>query len=162
MAKLVLIDGMALAYRGYFAMIRTPRFTTYKLNTSAVFVFTNVLLDILTTEQPDYIAVAFDTREPTYRHKMYPEYKKTREAMPEDLAASLPFVDKLCEAFCLPILKYPGWEADDVIGTFAAKADEAGLSTVMVTPDKDYAQLVSDKTIMARPAKGGGFLVLNY
>ncbi len=159
--KLVLIDGMALAYRGFFALIRNPRITSYKLNTSAVFVFTNVLLDILATEKPDAVAVAFDTAEPTHRHKEYPPYKQTREKMPEDLAVSLPYLDRLCEAFHVPVLRYPGWEADDVIGTLSKRADENGYTTLMVTPDKDYAQLVTDRSLMARPARSGGVELLD-
>jgi DNA polymerase I len=159
--KLVLIDGMALAYRGFFALIRNPRITTYKLNTSAIYVFANVLIDIITRESPDAIAVAFDTPEPTHRHKEYDEYKKTREKMPEELAESLPYLDKLCGAFSIPVLRYPGWEADDVIGTLSTIAGVSGFDSIMVTPDKDYAQLVTNGAKIARPAKGGGLEYLD-
>lgn len=159
--KLVLVDGMALAYRGYFALIRNPRITTYKLNTSAIYVFTNVLIDLIASEKPTHIAVAFDTREPTFRHKEFKQYKVNREAMPEDLSKSLPYIDKLCTAFNIPALRYPGWEADDVIGTLAKLAEDSDFQTCMVTPDKDYTQLVSENTLLYRPARGGaGFDVL--
>ncbi len=158
--RLVIIDGMALAYRGFFALIRNPRITTYNLNTSAVYVFTNVLIDLLQREKPDFLAVAFDTSEPTFRHKEYEEYKATREKMPEDLSKSMPYLDRLCEAFRIPTLRYPGWEADDVIGTFASHASENGVETYMVTPDKDFTQLVSETARLVKPAKGGGLDVL--
>lgn len=152
---------MALAYRGFFALMRNPRVTSYNLNTSAVFVFAGVLMDLLSREKPDAIGVAFDTSEPTHRHKVYPEYKKTREKMPEELAASLPYIDRLCDAFGIPVLRYPGWEADDVIGTLASAAAGEGYETIMVTPDKDFAQIVSKHVSIARPAKGGGFDMLD-
>ncbi len=158
--KLVLVDGMALAYRGHFALIRNPRFTSAKLNTSAIFVFANVLVDLLQNYDPTHIAVAFDTSEPTHRHKMYAEYKATREAMPEDLQIAIPYINNLCQAFNIPVLRYPGWEADDVVGTLSRKAGESGYETFMVTPDKDFAQLVSDNTFLCKPAKGYGLEVL--
>ena len=125
------------------------------LNTSTVFVLTNTLLDILSNADPTHIGVVFDTPEPTYRHKMYPEYKAQREAMPEDLSMALPYVFRLCEAFNLPVVRVPGWEADDVIGTLAKQAEESGFITYMVTPDKDYGQLVSDSTFVCKPGRTG-------
>jgi DNA polymerase I len=155
MSKLFLLDGMALAYRGHFALIRNPRMTSSGMNTSMAFVFANTLLDILNNQQPTHMAVAFDTPEPTHRHKMYEEYKATREAIPEDIAVGLPYIFKLCEGFRLPVLRMPGWEADDVIGTLAKKAEAEGVETYMVTPDKDYAQLVSETTSILKPGRTG-------
>ncbi|MBT3603301.1 MAG: DNA polymerase I, partial [Candidatus Latescibacteria bacterium] len=153
--KLYLLDGMALIYRGHFALMRNPRITSTGLNTSTLFVLTNTLVDILNTEKPTHIAAVFDTPEPTHRHKMYKEYKAQRDAMPEDLSTAIPYVFKLCEAFNVPVIRMPGWEADDVIGTLARIADEDGFTTYMMTPDKDYAQLVSERTFMCKPGKGG-------
>lgn len=153
---LILVDGMALAYRGHFALIRNPRLTAAGLNTSAVFVFANVLLELLSEHGATHLAVVFDTKEPTFRHERYPEYKANREAMPEDLAAALPYLDQLCEALCVPVLKAPGWEADDVIGTLAGVAEDQGFDVAMVTPDKDYAQLVTERATMLKPKRGGG------
>jgi DNA polymerase-1 len=153
--KLFLLDGMALIYRGHFALMRNPRMTSTGMNTSTLFVLTNTLLDILNTEKPSHIAAVFDTPEPTHRHKMYKEYKAQREAMPEDLSAAIPYVFSLCEAFNVPVVRMPGWEADDVIGTLARIAEEDGFTTYMMTPDKDYAQLVSEDTFMCKPGKGG-------
>ncbi|MBT3273607.1 MAG: DNA polymerase I [Spirochaetales bacterium] len=157
---LILIDGMALAYRGHFAMTRNPRFTRKKVNTSAIYVFANALADLLQTYDPTHIAVVFDTPEPTHRHKIYKEYKETRDAMPEDLQIALPYIDRLCGAFMVPALRYPGWEADDVIGTLAHTAENEGFTTYMVTPDKDYAQLVAQNTYMCKPSSGGGLEIL--
>ena len=125
--KLFLLDGMALIYRGHFALMRNPRMTSTGMNTSTLFVLTNTLLDILNTEKPSHIAAVFDTPEPTHRHKMYKEYKAQREAMPEDLSAAIPYVFSLCEAFNVPVVRMPGWEADDVIGTLARIAEEDGF-----------------------------------
>ncbi|MAG13580.1 MAG: DNA polymerase I [Spirochaetales bacterium] len=158
--KLVLIDGMALAYRGHFALIRNPRFTTYSLNTSAIYVFANALVDIINSHEPTHFAVAFDTPEPTHRHKAYAQYKANRESMPEDLSKALPFILRLCEAFNIPVLRYPGWEADDVVGTLTRIADSEGLNTLMVTPDKDFAQLVSTTSIIGKPSSAGGLSIL--
>jgi DNA polymerase I len=155
--RLFLIDGMALVYRGHFALFANPRRTSAGLNTSAVFVFANVLLDILSREKPDALAVVFDTPEPTHRHTLYPAYKAQREAMPEDIALALPYVDRLCAALRIPTLRLPGWEADDVIGTLADRAAAEGFTTYMVTSDKDYAQLVDEHTYLYRPDKRGGF-----
>ena len=152
---LFLLDGMALVYRGHFAMIRNPRMTSKGMNTSAVFAFANTLLSIIEKGEPTHLAVVFDTPEPTHRHHKYEEYKAQREAMPEDLSQALPYVFRLCEAFNIPVLREPGWEADDVIGTLAKKAEAEGFATYMVTPDKDYGQLVSERSFMYKPGRGG-------
>ncbi|MCZ6634966.1 MAG: DNA polymerase I [bacterium] len=150
-----LLDGMALVYRGHFALMRNPRMTSKGMNTSTLFVFANTLLDILGKTKPSHLAVVFDTPEPTHRHKVYKEYKAQREAMPEDLSMALPFVFQMCEAFRVPVIRMPGWEADDVIGTLARVAEEEGFRTYMVTPDKDFAQLVSDTTLILKPGRSG-------
>ncbi len=153
--KLFLLDGMALVYRAHFALIRNPRMSSTGMNTSAVFATTNTLLQILDKEGPTHIAAVFDTPEPTFRHKEYEEYKAQREAMPEDLSQCLPYVFRMFEAFNIPVIKQPGFEADDIIGTLALQADAEGFQTYMVTPDKDYAQLVSDTAFMYKPGKSG-------
>ena len=126
MRRLFLLDGMALAYRAHFALIRNPIFTSKGVNSSALFGFTNTILTILEKEKPTHLAVVFDTRAPTPRHEIYPEYKANREEMPEDLAAALPHLKRLCQAFRIPLLELDGYEADDIIGTLAHQADEAG------------------------------------
>ncbi len=155
MKTLYLLDGMALVYRAHFALIRNPRMSSAGMNTSTLFVLTSTLLDIFNNAQPTHIAAVFDTPEPTHRHKCFPEYKAQREAMPEDLSAALPYVFRLCEAFNLPVLRIPGWEADDLIGTLAKQAEAQGFTTYMVTPDKDYGQLVSEKTFICKPGRTG-------
>lgn len=152
---LYLLDGMALVYRGHFAMIRNPRMTSKGLNTSSLFVFANTLLDILGNTQPSHLAVVFDTPEPTFRDEIYKEYKAQREKMPEDIGSALPYIDQMCEAFNVPVIRKPGYEADDVIGTLAKIAEKDGFTTYMVTPDKDYAQLVSNKTFISKPGRTG-------
>ncbi|MGJ8671554.1 DNA polymerase I [Rubritalea sp.] len=154
--RLFLLDGMALVYRAHFALIRNPIYNSKGMNTSAVFGFMNTLLDILDNQQPTHLGVAFDTKEPTPRHKIFPEYKAQREAMPEDLAKAIPEVKKLLKAFHIPVIELDGFEADDIIGTLAHKADQDGsYHTYMVTPDKDYAQLVSPTTTMWKPGRKG-------
>ncbi len=152
---LYLLDGMALVYRGHFAMIRNPRMTSKGLNTSTLFVFANTLLDILGNTKPSHLAVVFDTPEPTFRDEIYKEYKAQREKMPEDISGALPYIDQMCEAFNVPVIRKPGYEADDVIGTLAKEAEKSGFTTYMVTPDKDYAQLVSNKTFISKPGRTG-------
>jgi len=154
--KLFLIDGMAIVYRAYFGFIRNPRINSKGENVSAVFGFINTLLDIMHTYEPTHIAVAFDTHEPTFRHVEYPEYKATRDATPEGVHTAVPHIKNLLTAFNIPILEYPGFEADDVIGTLARTAEKQGFNTYMVTPDKDYAQLVDEHTFMLKPGRGGG------
>lgn len=153
--KLVLLDGMALVYRAHFALIRSPRFTSGGLCTSGVFGLTNTLLDIIKKEKPTHIAAAFDTQEPTERHKIFPEYKAQRDALPEDIGAQLPWIDKLLEAFNITVIRMPGYEADDIIGTMAHEASQQGFRTLMVTPDKDYHQLVGDEVVIFRPGRKG-------
>lgn len=157
---LFLLDGMALAYRAHFGMIRSPRMTSTGLNASVVFILTNTILGILSKSKPSHLAVVFDTPEPTHRHKRYTEYKAQRDAMPEDLSEALPYVFRLFEGFNIPVLRVPGWEADDVIGTLATTAEEEGFITYMVTPDKDYGQLVDKHTFMAKPGGSGDNLEL--
>ncbi len=153
--KLFLLDAMALIYRAYFAFSKNPRINSKGLNTSAVLGFANTLYDILKNENPTHIGVAIDTIAPTVRHDDFAEYKAQREDMPEDLAKSIPYVKKLIDAFNIPLLFVDGYEADDVIGTLAKKAEKKGFITYMMTPDKDFGQLVSDKIFMYKPARMG-------
>jgi DNA polymerase I len=153
--RLFLLDGMALVYRAHFAFATRPILTSAGFNTSALFGFTNTLLDLIAKHEPTHLMVAMDTPEPTARHKEYPLYKAQREEMPEDLSAALPHVARLCEAFRIPLIKCPGYEADDVIGTLAVAAEKEGYESYMVTPDKDYAQLVTEKTYMLKPGRKG-------
>ncbi len=153
--KLFLLDAMALIYRAYFALSKNPRMTSYGLNTSAIIGFTNSLYDILKNENPTHIAVAFDSRKPTLRHEVYKEYKANREEMPEDIATALPYIKRLIKAFNIPVLAVEGYEADDIIGTVAKQAEKEGFTTYMMTPDKDFAQLVSNNTFIYKPARMG-------
>ncbi|HEY5621967.1 MAG TPA: 5'-3' exonuclease H3TH domain-containing protein, partial [Pontiella sp.] len=154
--RLFLIDGMAIVYRAYFGFIRNPRINSKGENVSAVFGFVNTLLDLMHTYEPTHIAVAFDTHGPTFRHEEYPEYKATRDETPEGIRTAVPHIRNLLQAFNIPVLEYPGFEADDVIGTLARKAEAQGFDTYMVTPDKDYAQLVDEHTYMLKPSRGSG------
>ncbi len=155
--RLFLLDGMALVYRAHFALIRSPIYTSKRFNTSALYGFATTLLDLLEKQSPTHLAVVFDTPEPTERHRLYPDYKATREEMPEDLAKQLPHVKRLIEAFRIPVIECPGWEADDVIGTLAKRAEAlGGYETYMVTPDKDFAQLVGERTFIYKPGRQGG------
>ncbi|MEN8254277.1 MAG: DNA polymerase I [Verrucomicrobiota bacterium] len=154
--KLFLIDGMAIVYRAYFGLIRNPRINSKGENVSAVFGFINTLLDIMHTYEPTHIAVAFDTHGPTFRHEEYPEYKATRDETPEGIRTAVPHIRNLLTAFNIPVLEYPGFEADDVIGTLARTAEKQGFDTYMVTPDKDFAQLVDKHTFMLKPSRGSG------
>lgn len=153
--KLFLLDAMALIYRAYFALSKNPSINSKGQNTSAVLGFANTLYDILKNQNPTHIGVAFDTKVPTFRHISFPAYKAQREKMPEDLSASIPWIKKLLEGFNIPILYVDGFEADDVIGTLAKKAEIAGFTTYMMTPDKDFGQLVSDNIFMFKPARMG-------
>ncbi|MCF6169486.1 MAG: DNA polymerase I [Bacteroidales bacterium] len=153
--KLFLLDAMALIYRAYFALSRNPRINSKGLNTSAVLGFANTLLEILQKEKPTHIGVAFDTIAPTVRHDSFTEYKANREKMPEDLAASIPYVMELIKRMNIPMLSVDGYEADDVIGTLSKKAEEAGFKVFMMTPDKDFGQLVSENIFMYKPARMG-------
>ena len=153
---LYLLDGMALAYRAHFALIRSPIYTSKGFNSSAIFGFTGTLIELITKKQPSHLAVVFDTSAPTARHILHPEYKAQREAMPEDLAAAMPHLSRVAEAFGIPVLKMDGYEADDIIGTLAHRAEAEGFDEVfMVTPDKDFGQLVTEKIKMYRPSRQG-------
>lgn len=154
MQTLYLLDAYALIYRAYYALIRSPRVNSKGQNTSAVYGFVNTLNDVLTTEKPDFIGIAFDPSGPTFRHEAYPAYKAQREATPEDIKWAVPIIKEIIRAYNIPILETTGYEADDVIGTLALKAVEAGLEVHMVTPDKDYAQLVRPNIYMRRPGHG--------
>jgi len=153
--KLFLLDAYALIYRSYFAFIRNPRYNSKGVNTSAMLGVTNTIVQLLENENPDYVGVVFDVSAPTFRHEMYKEYKANREEMPEDLRKSIPYIRKIIEAFNIPIIEKEGFEADDVIGTLAKKAEKEGFTTYMMTPDKDYAQLVSEHVLMFKPGKAG-------
>ncbi|PID95362.1 MAG: DNA polymerase I [Bacteroidetes bacterium] len=153
--KLFLLDAMALIYRAYFALNRNPRITSKGFNTSAAMGFTNALHEILTKEKPTHIGVAFDSFAPTFRHKAYEAYKANREKMPEDIIANIPYIKRLLEGFRIPIIEMEGYEADDLIGTLAKQAEEKGFTTYLMTPDKDFAQLVTEKTLLYKPARSG-------
>jgi len=152
--KLFLLDGTALAYRAYYAFIGRPLVTSGGMNVSAIYGFTNSLIKILEEEKPDYIAVVFDSSEPTFRHQMHKEYKATREKMPEDMAIQIQKLKEVIEAFNIPILEVPGYEADDVMGTLAKIAESKGIETYLVTGDKDFLQLVSPMIKIYKPTKG--------
>ena len=154
MQTLYLLDAYALIYRAYYALIRSPRINSKGQNTSAVYGFVNTLNDVLTTEKPDFIGIAFDPAGGTFRHEAYPEYKAQREATPEDIKWAVPVIKDIIRAYNIPILETPGYEADDVIGTLALQGVKAGLEVHMVTPDKDYAQLVRPGIFMRRPGHG--------
>ena len=156
MDKLFLLDAYALIYRSYYAFIKNPRINSKGLNTSAVLGFCNTLHEILSKENPTHIGVAFDHGK-TFRHDAFPDYKAQREETPEDIRASIPIIKELLEAFHIPILQVDGFEADDVIGTLALKAGAEGVETYMLTPDKDYGQLVRDNVFQFRPRHGGGY-----
>lgn len=155
MHRLFLLDGMALIYRAHFAFIHNPIRNSKGVNTSALYGFINTLLAILEKEKPTHIGVAFDTSAPTPRHIRYPAYKAQRDEMPEELAASIPHVKALCRAFHIPVLEIDGFEADDLIGTLVKRAEPEGFESYMVTPDKDFAQLISPTTFMWKPGRKG-------
>ena len=157
MQKLFLLDAYALIYRSYYAFIKNPRINSKGLNTSAIMGFLNTLQEVLTKEQPTHIGVAFDPHGPTFRSEAYPAYKAQREATPEDIKQSVPIIKDLLRAWNIPILQVDGYEADDVIGTLATKAGQQGIDTYMLTPDKDYGQLVGDHVYIFRPRHGGGY-----
>jgi DNA polymerase-1 len=155
MHRLFLLDGMALIYRAHFALIQAPIRNSKGINTSALYGFINTLLAILEKENPTHIGVAFDTSGPTPRHIKYPAYKAQRDEMPEELAAAIPHVKTLCRAFHIPVIELEGFEADDIIGTLVKRAEPAGFESFMVTPDKDFAQLISKQTFMWKPGRKG-------
>jgi DNA polymerase-1 len=153
--KLFLLDAYALIYRAHFAFIRNPRITSTGLNTSAIFGFTTALLDVLENHKPTHIAVCFDLPGKGVRDELFPAYKANREETPDDIRLAVPYIYKMLEAFNIPAIGMAGYEADDVIGTLSKKAEKQGFKTYMMTPDKDYAQLVSENIFMLKPAKGG-------
>lgn len=159
MAKLFLIDAYALIYRSYYAFIKSPRINSKGLNTSAVMGFCNTLNEVLTKEKPTHIAVAFDHGK-TFRHDAFPEYKAQREETPEDIKLSVPLIKQVLEAMHIPILQVDGFEADDIIGTIATRFGADGIDTFMLTPDKDYGQLIGPNVFMYRPRHGGGYEIL--
>jgi len=160
MEKLFLLDAYALIYRAYYAFIKNPRINSKGLNTSAVMGFVNTLQEVLTKERPTHLGVAFDPHGPTFRSEAYPAYKAQREATPEDIKQSVPIIKNILKAWNIPILEVEGFEADDVIGTLATKAGEQSIQTYMLTPDKDYGQLVTDHVFIYRPRHGGGYEVM--
>lgn len=153
--KLFLLDAFALIYRAHFAMSQNPRLTTNGINTGAILGFTNSLLEIITKEKPSHIGVAFDTHAPTFRHEDYKEYKATRQEQPEEIKVAIPYCLKIVEGFNIPILMKDGYEADDLIGTIAKKASKEGFKVYMMTPDKDFAQLVDENIFLFKPRRMG-------
>ena len=160
MQKLFLLDAYALIYRSYYAFIKNPRINSKGLNTSAIIGFCNTLNEVLQKEQPTHIGVAFDPHGPTFRSEAFPEYKAQREETPEDIRKAVPIIKDILKAYNIPILQVDGYEADDVIGTLAKKADSIGVQTYMLTPDKDYGQLVTENVKIFRPRHGGGYEVM--
>lgn len=161
MDKLFLLDAYALIYRSYYAFMKNPRINSKGLNTSAVMGFVNTLNEVLTKEKPAFIGVAFDPSGPTFRHEAYKEYKAQREECPEDIRKAVPIIKNILKAWNIPVLQVDGFEADDVIGTLATKASEKGVETYMLTPDKDYGQLVKENVFMYRPRYGdAGYEIL--
>ncbi|MEI6049488.1 MAG: DNA polymerase I [Bacteroidota bacterium] len=158
--KLFLLDAYALIFRAYYAFIKNPRITSKGLNTSAIFGFLIALEEVLQKQKPTHIAVVFDTPTPTFRHEMFKEYKANRDETPEDIKKAVPYIKRLIEAYKIPVIDYPGFEADDVIGTLARKASKRGFTTYMMTPDKDFAQLVSDNVFMLKPSRSGNESIL--
>jgi DNA polymerase-1 len=153
--NLYLLDAYALIYRSYYAFIKNPRYNSKGQNTSAIYGFANTLIDLIQKERPSHIAVVFDPPYPTFRHVMYKEYKAQREATPEDIKLSIPIIKKLIAGFNIPVIEVAGFEADDTIGTLAKLAEKEGFTTYMMTPDKDYGQLISENIFMLKPARGG-------
>lgn len=159
--RLFLLDAMALVYRAYYALVRSPRVTTQGKNTNAQFGFTNTLVDLIKKEKPSHMAVVWDTHAPTERHENFLDYKANRQAPPEDFEEAIPDIKRIIEGFNIPCIGVDGYEADDVIGTLAWKASDLGFEVFMVTPDKDYGQLVRDNVFMYKPGyKGGTFEIL--
>ena len=153
--KLFLLDAYALIFRAYYALMRNPRFTSSGLNTSAIFGFVNTLQDVLKKEQPTHIAVCFDPPGGTFRHEAYEDYKANRDETPEDIKRAVPYIKRIIESYNIPVIEVPGYEADDVIGTLAHMAQEHGFETYMMTPDKDFGQLVTDKVKIYHPGRKG-------
>lgn len=154
--KLFLLDAMALVFRAYYALIRNPRLTSKGKNTNAQFGFTNTLLDLLNNQRPTHMAVCFDTHAPTERHIGFADYKANRQETPEDILAAIPDIKKIIEGFCIPVIESDGYEADDIIGGLSKQAAKAGYTVYMVTPDKDYGQLVEENILIYKPGYQGG------
>lgn len=152
---LFLLDAYALIYRAYYALIRAPRMTSKGFNTSAIFGFVNTLDELIKKYNPSHIAVCFDPSGPTFRHEAYPDYKAQRDKQPEDITLSIPYIKDIIKAYGIPVVEVPGYEADDVIGTLAHRAEKEGFVTYMMTPDKDYGQLVTDSVFMYKPSLHG-------
>ena len=161
MKKLFLIDAYAIVYRSYYAFMRTPRINSKGLNTSAILGFCNTLHEVMDKEKPEWIGVAFDPHGPTFRHEMYEPYKAQREKTPEDITKSIPYIMDILQALKIPSFVVKGMEADDVIGTLANKAaQKEDIEVYMLTPDKDYGQLVCNSVYIYRPRHGGGYEIL--
>ena len=156
MKRLFFIDAYALIYRAYFAFIKNPRINSQGLNTSAILGFANTLEDILKREKPTHLGVAFDPSGPTFRHEAFEAYKAQRESTPEDIKKAVPYIKQMLKAYNIPIYEVSGYEADDVIGTLAKQAAKEGFTVYMLTPDKDYGQLVEENIFMYRPKHYGG------
>src|SRR3954463_2491895 len=154
--KLFLLDAMALIFRAYYALIRAPRISSKGKNTNAQFGFTNALVDLINNQKPTHMAVCFDTEAPTERHTDFEGYKANRQEAPEDIILSISDIKKIISAFNIPVVELDGYEADDIIGTLSKKAADAGYDVYMVTPDKDYGQLVSERVKIYKPGYQGG------
>ena len=154
--KVFLLDAFALVFRAYYALIRSPRITSKGKNTNAQFGFTNAIVELINKQKPSHMAVCFDTSATTERHTDFADYKANRQETPEDISAAVPDIKKIIEGLNIPIIFKDGYEADDVIGTLAKQAEKAGYEVYMVTPDKDYGQLVSEKIKIYKPAYQGG------
>ena len=153
--RLFLLDAYALIFRAYYALIKMPRVTSSGFNTSAIFGFVNTLEELLRKERPTHLAVCFDPQRPTFRHEADTSYKAEREATPEDIKLSVPVIKKILEAYRIPVVEVEGFEADDVIGTLATRAEREGFTTYMMTPDKDFGQLVSANILQYKPSYRG-------
>ena len=153
--RLFLLDAYALIFRGYYALIKNPRINSKGMDTSAILGFTNSLLDVIRREKPDHLAVAFDKGGSEARSEVFPEYKSNRLETPEAIKLAVPYIHKILEAMHIPIIEKSGYEADDLIGTLSKQAEKSGYQVFMVTPDKDFAQLVSENIFMYRPARMG-------
>lgn len=154
--RLFLLDAYALIYRAYYALMRNPRLTTAGFNTSAILGFCNTLDEVMRKENPGYMAVCFDPRGGhTFRHETYPEYKAQRDKQPEDITMAIPYIKRILQAMNIPAIEVEGYEADDVIGTLAHRAEEQGFTTYMMTPDKDFGQLVGPSGRSKRPCVWG-------
>ena len=153
--RLFLVDAYALIFRAYYAFMRNPMYNAEGFNTSCVFGFVNALEEVLAKERPTHIAVAFDPSGPNFRHKLFPKYKANRDETPEDIKKSVPYIKDILRAYGIPILQVDGFEADDVIGTIAKKAEEDGYTVYMMTPDKDFIQLLSKRIFIYKPSRTG-------